>query len=81
MAEVGEIPDRLLTTGSDRRQLANTANRQTTAFAHKRASASAAPDDRFRAPGDRRLASALGHYGGPALGVSKGLALPAQAAG
>ena len=54
----GEIPDRLLTTGSDRGQLANTANRQTTAFAHKRTSASAAPDDRFRPPGDRRLASA-----------------------
>ena len=33
-----EIPDRLLTTGSDRRQLANTANRQTTAFAQEEAS-------------------------------------------
>jgi hypothetical protein len=33
----GEIPDRLLTTGSDRGQLANTANRQTTAFAQKEA--------------------------------------------
>jgi hypothetical protein len=31
---------------------------RTSAFAHKRASASAAPDDRFRAPGDPRLASA-----------------------
>ncbi len=31
---------------------------RTIAFAHKRASASAAPDDRFRAPGDPRLASA-----------------------
>jgi len=32
--------------------------RRAMAFAHERASASAAPDDRFRAPGDRRLASA-----------------------
>jgi hypothetical protein len=34
----GEIPDRLLTTGSDRRELAITANRQTTAFAQTEAS-------------------------------------------
>src|SRR5450755_811020 len=40
MAEVGRDPDRLLTTGSDRRQLANTANRQTTAFAPEAISAS-----------------------------------------
>ena len=50
MAEVGEIPDRLLTTGSDRGQLANTANRQMTAFAQQQASDAPAPDYRFARP-------------------------------
>ena len=40
------------------RRTAPTAESRAAPLAHKRASASAAPDDRFRAPGDPRLASA-----------------------
>ncbi len=55
-----EIPDRLLTTGSDRRQLANTANRQTTAFAQIQACAAWARHDCFcsRARVGRAIAKA-----------------------
>jgi len=64
----GEIPDRLLTTGSDRGQLANTANRQMTAFAQQQASDAPAPDYRFARPDVAELTIELATEHKPATG-------------